>query len=199
MNEKLIIRIITGVILFFLVFNLATVLSYYLLPNGFLLNKNSVLDWETSKNLLVSSLQILLFNIISVVLIFIANCFPFPNRMNPAMSLGYWCLITQYVLNGITLGTWSFTAVFAPPPELLDRVMRTFDLSRAGIWEMAGQLLITCATARMAISKQNEKNVYTNSFKKIKLSKQEAAVIVIGLFLMLSGAIIESYNIINLL
>ena len=115
------------------------------------------------------------------------------------MSLGYWCLITQYILNGITLGTWSFTAAFAPPPELLDRVMRTFDLSRAGIWEMAGQLLITCATARMAISKQNEKNVYTNSFKKIKLSKQEAAVIVIGLFLMLSGAIIESYNIINLL
>ncbi len=196
MNETVFIRILSCFVLFIIVFNLFVVISFYLLPQGFLLSKNAVLDWETPNNVWNACFQIFTFNLLSVACIVFANFFAFPSKKNPFVSLGYYLLFIQYTLNAITLGTWSFTAVKFIEPALINRVFRTFNLTRAGIWEMIGQLLIASATARIAISRQNNIDVYNHKLKKQLLSRTEIVAIIIGFFLMIIGAYIESQHII---
>ena len=78
-------------------------------------------------------------------------------------------------------------------------VIETFDiLHRAGLWEMSGQLFILCATTKISLIICDGKETIKKNWRTIKLSKQEIIVIGIGLTLMLIGALIESYAIINL-
>ena len=70
-SDKLFERIITLTIIFLLVFFEVTILSYYLLPEGFLLNKNNGTNFNTSTNIIICTLQIFAGNMISVVAIFI--------------------------------------------------------------------------------------------------------------------------------
>ena len=196
-NEKLYIRFISLFILFFIFFNGVTIISYFLLPEGFLLEKNSILDWDTSGSTILSTIQIFLFNIISVIFIVISNYFAFPSKDKAFMPLGYWRLIILFTLNGITLGTWSFTAINTTSPDLLSRLVKTFDiLHKAGLWEITGQLLIAGATARIAIIKKDGKDIYIRFLKESSLNKTEILCIIIGLCLMLAGAFIESNAII---
>ncbi len=66
------------------------------------------------------------------------------------LSIGYLAFFVLICQNGVVLGTWSFSMAGAAVP-LLDRIARTFDLAhRAGLWEMMGQLLITCSVAHIA-------------------------------------------------
>ena len=77
--------------------------------------------------------------------------------------------------------------------------MGTFDaLHRAGLWEMGGQLLILCATAKMSIIMTDGNKTSVRSWKEVRLSKQEAFIFFGGLLLMLTGAFIESFSIMNL-
>lgn len=197
MNEKETTRIIFSFIFFFAVFSLITCISYYLLPQGFLFTKNSLLDWETPDNSLLAAFQIFAFNGLSVIAIVIANFFLFPNKENPLSSMGYYILFIQFVLNAITLGTWSFTAVKEIEPELIYRFMRVFSIQRAGIWEMSGQLLIACATARMAILREGKEDIFNYQRRCKKLSKTEILIIIIGITFMVIGAYIEARNIIR--
>jgi len=197
-SEKLYIRVITLVIIFLMLFYGVVIISYYLLPEGILLDKNSVLDWETSNNLFISAIQIFAFNLISAVVVAFANFIPFPSRTRAFMPLGYWCLIVLYILNGITLGTWSFTAVQMEAPGLSERLLRMFDIfNRSGLWEMIGQLLIASASARIAIVKKDGIDIYGRSIKEAHLTRQEIAVIIFGICLMLIGSFIESNAIIQ--
>jgi len=76
---------------------------------------------------------------------------------------------------------------------LISRILRTFDLAhRAGLWEMMGQLLITCAVAHIAIILTNGKNTVTRKIRDIRLTGAEKIVLITGFALMLIGAIIES-------
>lgn len=75
-------RIITLTIIFILVFLGITILSYYLLPEGFLLNKNNTTNFDTSTNIVICTFQIFAWNMISVLAIFISSLFSKKRRIN---------------------------------------------------------------------------------------------------------------------
>ncbi len=197
-SDNVIRRIITTYICFLLVFITITIFSYYLLPEGLLRNKHPISNFQTSSTLIISSLQILAWNLISVMVILFANLFTWrKNKGDHFIPLGYLAFFTQITINAVILGTWSFSVANNAVP-LLYRIIGTFDiLKRAGIWEMTGQLLILCATINISLLITDGKDTTTKKWKTIKLTKQEILTFSIGLVLMLLGAIIESYAIIN--
>lgn len=65
-------RILWLTLVFFLVFFGTTILSFYLLPEGFLRRKNAIGDFQTSENLFLCAAQIFLYNMLSVAFLFLA-------------------------------------------------------------------------------------------------------------------------------
>jgi hypothetical protein len=198
-SENVYLRITTTYFLFLVVFFTITTISYFFLPEGILRSKNPAQNWDTSNNVLASTLQIFLFNQLSVVMILIGNAFS--SRKNSEQSyfpVGYLAFFTQISINAITLGTWSFSVITEAVP-LLDRIMGTFDiLHRGGLWEMSGQLLILCATAKISMIMTDGKKTSVRSWKEVIFSKQETFIFFGGLLLMLTGAFVESLSIISL-
>lgn len=187
------VRILWAVIVLMTLFFTCTAFSYYFLPEGLLKGKNPLQNWETSKNVAVSTLQIFGFNLISVLVIIGAGMFGQKKTYHKNyLSIGYVAFFSLACLNGIVLGTWSFSVESVSVP-LLARFLRTFDLvHRAGLWEMLGQLLITCATAHISIILTNGKNTVTKNIRSIRLPKPEQMVVALGLALMIIGAVVES-------
>ncbi len=198
-SDNVILRIMTTYICFLLVFFTVTIVSYYILPEGLLLNKHPINNFEISPTLIISSLQIFFWNLLSVVVILFGNTFSArKNKSQSFMPLGYLAFFVQIMINAVTLGTWSFSEAPVAVP-LLYRLIGTFDIfHRAGLWEMTGQLFILCATVNISLIITDGKETITKNWKTIKLSKQEIIIFSLGLVLMLLGAIIESYAIINL-
>lgn len=198
-SDNVAVRIITTCILLFIFFVTITIVSYYLLPQGLLLNKNSIKNWDTSPNLIISALQIISYNLISVVVLLFGNIFLVrKNKSQCFMPLGYLGFFAMIAVNAVTLGTWSFSVITTSIP-LIQRIIGTFDiLHRAALWEMIGQLFIVCATVKISLIITDGKETTTKSWKTIKLSRQEITIISLALILMLIGAFIESYAIIHL-
>lgn len=187
------VRIIFTVILFLVMFMGVMIASYYLLPEGMLKNKNPMQRWETSGNVFVLTLQIFFYNMLSVLVIIVGSLFgQKKEKETNYFSLGYLAFFTLICVNGMVLGTWSFSVVSEPLP-LLGRIIRTFDLiHRAGLWEMIGQLLITCSTAHIAIIRTSGKKTTKRKIKDIHLVKLEKIALMVGIALMLIGAVVES-------
>jgi hypothetical protein len=198
-SNNVALRIITTYIGFLTIFFTVTVVSYYLLPQGLLLNKHPLQNWDTSPNLVISSLQILSNNLLSVVVILFANTLSWrKNKADCFIPFGYLAFFAQITINAVVLGTWSFSIITEAVP-LLYRLIGIFDiLHRAALWEMSGQLFILCATTNISLIICDGKETTKKNWRTIKLSKQEFIVIGIGLALMLIGALIESYSIITL-
>lgn len=198
-SSNLVLRIVTTYICFLLIFFTVTIVSYYLLPEGLLRNKHPLQNWSTSPNILVSAVQILSYNLLSVVVILFANIFSWrTNKAHSFMPLGYLAFFAQITINAVVLVTWSFSVVAEAVP-LLYRLIGIFDLvHRAALWEMSGQLFILCATVTISLIITDGKETTRKSWKTIKLSKQEIFAFGIGLILMLTGAFIESYSILQL-
>lgn len=74
-SDSVLVRILWLSIFFFIVFFGTTILSYYLLPEVFLLNKNRISDFQTSENLFLCAVQIFLYNMLSVAVIFFGSVF----------------------------------------------------------------------------------------------------------------------------
>lgn len=189
-------RIVTLVCIFCFVFFGVTIISYYLLPEGFLSNQNAMRDFETSASLLVCAFQIFFFNMISVLLIVFASLFS--NKKNGIyVSYGYYCFVLLITLNAITLGTGSFSDVIVDVP-LFERLISMFDITKhAGFIEMLGQILITCSVANKSLVMTDGKQIITRKIKEINCSKMEIVVFISGLLLMFFGALIESNTITN--
>lgn len=200
MSDRVASRIITTYIIFLIIFILVTIISYFLLPEGFLRNKHPLQKWDTSVNLAISTLQILSYNLISVIMILFANMFLYRRKkVYDFIPLGYTAFFLMIAINAIVLGTWSFSVVTEAVP-LMDRIIRTFDLlHRAGLWEMSGQLLILCATAKISLIIIDAEDLITKNWKTLKLSKQEIFFFAFGLFLMIIGAFVESYSILSVI
>lgn len=190
-------RITTTYICFLMIFFTVTIVSYHLLPEGLLRNKHPLQSWDTSPNLLISTLQIFSYNLLSVVAILFANIFSTrKNKADCFMPLGYLSFFIMITMNAVVLGTWSFSVVSAAVP-LMARLIRTFDLlHRAGLWEMSGQLFVLCATVKISLIITDGKETITRNWRTIKLSKPEIIILCTGLLLMLSGALVESCSII---
>jgi hypothetical protein len=198
-SNNITLRILTTYICLLLIFITVTIVSYYLLPQGLLRNRHPLQNWGNSPSLVILTLQLFSYNLLSVIVIIFGNTFSSrKNKSDYFMPLGYTAFFVMISIHGITLGTWSFSVVTDAIP-LIDRITGTFDIfHRAGLWEMSGQLFILCATAKIALIITDGKETTKKSFKAIKLSKQEILVAAVGLIFMLTGAFIESYSIINL-
>ena len=136
-SEKLSTRILWLTILFVVIFYGVTVFSYFVLPDGFLLKKNSVTNFKTSENLMICALQIFSYNMISIVVIIFGSLFARKKEGERGYK-SYGCLgfFVFTILNAITLGTWSFTVNTNSVP-LMERITRTFDIMHnAGLLEM---------------------------------------------------------------
>ena len=197
-SDKLFGRIITLTIIFLLVFFGVTILSYYLLPEGFLLNKNNGTNFNTSTNIIICTLQIFAWNMISVVAIFIGSLFSKKNNdQQQYLSLSYFVFIVLILLSAITLGTWSFSFKTESVP-LLERIISMFNITeRAGLVELYGMLLITCSLANKSLVMSIKNKTITKKMKDIKWNKKEIICAVCGMLLMLIAAFIESKSIIG--
>ena len=197
-SDKLFERIITLTIIFLLVFFGVTILSYYLLPEGFLLNKNNGTNFNTSTNIIICTLQIYAWNMISVVAIFIGSLFSKKNNEKQQyLSLSYLVFIVLILLSAITLGTWSFSVNTESVP-LLERIISMFHITeRAGLVELYGMLLITCSLANKSLVMSIKNKTITKKMKDIKWNKKEIICAVCGMLLMLIAAFIESKSIIR--
>lgn len=169
------------------------------MPEGILRSKHPLQNWDTSPDLLISTLQILLYNLLSIIAIIFGNIFSTrKDKTHCFMPLGYLAFFSIISFDAIVLGTWSFSVVTNAIP-LMDRFIGTFDLlHRAGLWEISGQLFILCATAKISLVITDGKETTKRNWKIIRLSKQEIIIFGIGLIFMLLGAIVESYAIINI-
>ena len=197
-SDKLFERIITLTIIFLLVFFGVTILSYYFLPEGFLLNKNNGTNFNTSTNIIICTLQIFAWNMISVVAIFIGSLFSKKNNdQQQYLSLSYFVFIVLILFSAITLGTWSFSLKTESVP-LLERIISMFNITeRAGLVELYGMLLITCSLANKSLVMSIKNKTITKKMKDIKWNKKEIICAVCGMLLMLIAAFIESKSIIG--
>jgi hypothetical protein len=187
------VRVGTAALLFLILFFGLTIISYFLLPQGILKNKNPLQQWETSPHTLVLVLQIFFYNLLSVLVILIGNLFGSKRESESRyFPTGYTAFFLLICINGIVLGTWSFSVESEAVP-LLDRLLRTFDLvHRAGLWEMAGQLFAVTATARIAIVRTSGRETLTGKFGDIRLRKPEKIILALGIAFILVGALVES-------
>lgn len=169
------------------------IISYLLLPEGLLKNKNPLQSWETSGNTVIFTMQIFFYNMLSVLVIFLGSLFGQKKEQDKNyLSVGYIAFFGMICINAIVLGTWSFSVESEAVP-LLNRITRTFDLfHRAGLWEMTGQLLITCSLAHIATVLTSGKNTITRKIREINLSRSEKLLLVLGFALMMIGAVVES-------
>lgn len=182
----------TGIV-YIILFHTLMILSYFLLPEGLLTNKNPLQNWEPSANALLLALQIFFSNMLSVLVIGIGSLFAKKKETEPNyFSVGYIAFFTLISLNALVLGTWSFSLAGDAVP-LLDRIGGVYNLAhRAAVWEMAGQLLVTCALADIALVQTNGKKTVTRTFRDIHMSKSEKMVLTTGFILMLAGAVVEA-------
>lgn len=192
-SDKVAQRILWLSILFFIVFFGATILSYYLLPQGFMLRKNGISDFKTSENLFLCAVQIFLYNMLSVAFIFLGSAFARKKEgENAYRSYGQVGFFVFILLNAVTLGTWSFTANTNSVP-LAARLLRTFDIvHNAGLLEMYGQLLITSALATKYLVITEGKSTRARSIREIPVSRSEIFTLIVGFLLMFAGALVES-------
>lgn len=191
-------RILWLSVLFFLVFFGTTILSYYLLPEGFLLGKNRISDFRTSENLLLCAVQIFLYNMLSVFVLFFGSAFAKrKEERGTYLSYGQVGFFAFILLNAVTLGTWSFTANPNSVP-LPARLLRTFDIvHNAGLLEMYGQLLITSALATKYLVMTEGRKTTTRKIWEIQFSKSELLTLICGFLLMFTGALVESRAIVG--
>ncbi len=196
-DRRISVRMVVAFIIFFALFFVATIVSYVLLPDGALIAKNSLSNINLSNDIVTSAVQIFSWNFLGLLVMALASLFAFANRNGSYLSYGYVGLGVQFLLNAITLGTWSFTATAMAAPALGARLLRAVDiLHRAGPWEMAGQLLIVCALSRISIIRTCGKDIERRPFKSIRLTKAEISGIVMGLLFMAGAALIEGHSII---
>jgi len=190
-------RIAMLICIFCFAFFGVTIISYYLLPKGFLSNQSNMKDFETSTSLLVCTLQIFFFNMISVLCILVASIFS-RKKGEIYVSSGYYCFVLFVIINAITLGTGSFSEAVVDV-ALFERIISMFHITKhAGLVEMLGQVLIACSLANKSLVMTDGKQTTTRKLKEINYTKTEIAVFVFGLLIMFLGALIESNAIIKM-
>lgn len=190
-------RIAMLICIFCFAFFGVTIISYYLLPKGFLSNQSNMKDFETSTSLLVCTLQIFFFNMISVLCILVASIFS-RKKGEIYVSSGYYCFVLFVIINAITLGTGSFSEVVVDV-ALFERIISMFHITKhAGLVEMLGQVLIACSLANKSLVVTDGKQTTTRKLKEINYTKTEIAVFAFGLIIMFLGALIESNTIIKM-
>ncbi|MEJ2711517.1 MAG: hypothetical protein P8074_28170 [Anaerolineales bacterium] len=101
--------------------------------------------------------------------------------------------------SALYLGTWS-QEIVTPAPPLLDRLLRLLDiLHRAAPWELSGYLLAAATSYKFTLLYTDGKQVVAQrSWWSVSLTTMEKILFALSFVLLLCGALIESYGIIQL-
>jgi hypothetical protein len=187
---------------FFVLFVPATVLSFYLLPEGVLRGKHPIISaLEFSSNLWTSTLQIFGYNLIPTFLVIGANLLAQQSRLSEEkyVPIGYTAFWGLTVLFAVVLGTWSFEVITAAPP-LLRRFARLFDVfHHAGLLEFSAYLLAAVTSFKFTLWYSNRKEIIASrAWRAIELTRPEKILLILAFVLLLCAAFVESYGIIHL-
>ena len=200
-NENIWKRIFWLCVSFFLLLMSVTILSHFLLPEGILRGKHPLIGFELSPNLWVSTSQIFGYNLIFTLLTVSANLFARQSRTCPKkfMPTGYLAFWGVTVTAALYLGTWSQEVVTAAPP-LLHRFICLFDIiHRAGLWELSGYLLTATTSFKFTLFFTDGKKVVARrNWRDVILTTTEKILFALSFILLICGAFIESYGIIQL-
>jgi uncharacterized membrane protein SpoIIM required for sporulation len=187
---------------FFLLFVPITAFSFLLLPEGILIGKHPIISrLEFSPNLWISTLQIFGYNLIPTLLIIGANLIAQQSRISPEryVPVGYLVFCVQTAIFAIYLGTWSFGVVTVAPP-LYRRLLRIFDIvHHAGLLEFSAYLLAATVSFKFTLWYSDRKRIVANrSWRDVIIARSEKVFLALAIVLLLCGAFIESYGIIQL-
>ena len=187
---------------FFLLFVTVTVCSFFLLPEGILRGKHPIISkLEFSPVLWISTLQIFGYNLIPTFLIIGSNLIAQQSRISKKryVPVGYLVFCVQTVIFAIYLGTWSFGVVTVTPP-LYRRLLRLFDIvHHAGLLEFSAYLLAATTSFKFTLWYSDRKRIVANrSWRDVILPRSEKVFLALAFVLLLCGAFIESYGIIQL-
>ena len=115
------------------------------------------------------------------------------------MPTGYLAFWGVTVTAALYLGTWSQEVVTTAPP-LLHRSIRFFGIvHRTGLWELSGYLLAATTSFKFTLFFIDGKKVIARrNWRDVILTTTEKILFALSFVLLLCGAFIESYGIIQL-
>jgi hypothetical protein len=187
---------------FFILYVAATVISFCLLPEGFLRGKHPIIRrLEFSPDLWASALLIFGYNLVPTFLILGASLLAQQSRLSRErfVPIGYTAFWGLAVLFGVVVGTWSFELV-TPAPPLFHRFVRLFDvLHHAGLLEFSAYLLVAAVSYKFTLwYSDGRKIVASRTWKDITLGRSEKVLFALAFALLLCAALVESYGIVHL-
>jgi hypothetical protein len=185
---------------FFILLLSVMILSYFLLPDGFMRGKHPFTGFQLSSGLWVSTLQIFAYNLIFTLLTISANLFARKSRVCPEnfKPLGYLAFWGVTMTTAIYMGTWS-QEIVTSAPSLPHRFLRFLDIiHQGGLWELSGYLLAATASFRFTHMYTNGKNdVARRNWRDVFLTTPEKVLFTFAFILLLRGAYIESNGIVQ--
>ena len=200
-SENIWCRFLSIIVLYLVIFIVCAVVGDLLLPEGFLRNAptNAGGKIDLSTNLFFSSLQIFLYNCISLVVIVCASIFAQrKTEKDVFIPLTIVCLSVLAAITGLTLGTNSFGIVVENAP-ILQKLMDLFNIRKyAALWEIVGQTLIAACLVNKSFVLTTGKTTIVKKINQIIFTKQDIALICLGLFIMILGAFVESNAILSI-
>lgn len=199
-TEGLLTRFFAFLLTFWVLFVTTIVISHLSLPEGLLLGKTTGGNLELSSNFFVSTLQILTYNLISIICIVIGSLFARrKNEKDVYHSYGANVLIVLAVLFGLVLGTNSF-GIQVENVSLLYKILGLFDVTqRSAIWEITSIIMMTSVFSNKSLVFTTGKKTTTIKWKQLFFSKLEIGFIIVSLLFLVVGAIVESTAIYSVL
>lgn len=196
-HQNIYIRLLYLMFFYWLIFSFSIILSHIFLPEGFLKGVNTGGKMAFSSNVILSTFQIFLYNLISIVAVIIGSLFAKrKSEEENFISISIQVLIVLAIIFGVTLGTNSF-GVEVENTSLSNKFLGLFNIFKySALWETTGLILIATAFSQKALVLTTGKKTITKNIREWSFNKIEIFFILIGLTLMIIGAFIESYSII---
>jgi len=192
------VRFLALLVSYLVAFLVAVILSHLFLPEGVLRGRTTGGDLSLADSVGTVTLQILVYNGISVGVIIIASLFA--RRRSPGepyVSVGQQPLWVLALLNGIVLGTNSF-GIQRPDVPLGQKVTGLLDLTRvAALWEIVGLVLVSAVLADKALVLTTGRETVRRRFAEVPFTKRDVLLLVVALSLILTGAFIEARAIVT--
>ncbi|HEY8531906.1 MAG TPA: hypothetical protein VIL08_06625 [Limnochorda sp.] len=185
---------------FFVFFFLSVIVSFLVLPEGFLRGKHPIIrSLELSPVVWIAALQIFAYNLMPTAVVAWGNLYVAPSRLvgGRLMPQGYLALWALALYTGAILGSWSFELVTAPGPPLWLRMLRMLDITRrSGLLELTGYVAVAAASARWSRVRDGHR-VVSALGGRTSLQAAEWGLLVLGLALVATAAMVESRSIVE--
>lgn len=185
-------RIVRVCLFFIATFFISSILSYYFLPEGCLKGINTLKDTSDSVSAFKQIFSILLRNCIVILFMTTGNIVAIKIHRH-IFPFGYFGAFIMFVINGITLGTWSFSARTDIRPGFFAVMLHSFDiLHNSGLLELFGVATIVAVTGRLNMFIVDGGTMYKSKIPP--LNRKEVTSILFGVVLIALGAMVEAYS-----